>query len=229
MIKNQEDEVYRVEAGLVDLQEAIQVIASRTMRSDIFTREEPLKKNESWSILIDFSSSTEGLALEAKKSAVCLAEAAATCLAEVSSSLLSNGEPWGLYGFGDRFYIVKDFLEDYSMQVKARLGGIRPRGLTYLPDAIKIAANIIRANSGDSRSFMLIVSDGLPTGYSGIEKELEEALYDVERAGVLPLAIGINTKRIKRFFDHYCTISSPYDLMKSFVRSYMELSSTLQG
>lgn len=228
-IKNQEDEVYRAEAGMVDMQEAIQVIASKTMRSDIFTREEPVKKNEAWSILIDLSGSTGGVDLETKGSAICLAESAAICLAEVTNAVLSSGGPWGLYGFGERFYVVKDFLEDYSAHIKARLGGIRPGGLTYLPDAIKITAKILKAHSGDSRNFMLIVSDGLPTGYSRIEEDLEEVIYDVERSGVIPLAVGLNTKRIKRFFRHYCTVSNPYELMKSFVRSYLELSSTIQG
>jgi len=229
LVKNQEDEIYRAEVGMVDLQEAIQLIASRSVRSDIFIREEPLKKNESWSILVDLSGSMGGMALETKSSAICMAEAAAICLAEVTNAMLSKGEPWGLYGFGGRFYVVKDFLEDYSLHIKARLGGIRPSGLTYLPDAVKITSKIIKAYSGDSRSFILIVSDGLPTGYSGIEEELEEVLYDVERSGVIPLAVGMNTKRIKRFFRHYCVVSSPYDLMKSFIRSYLELSSLIQG
>jgi len=40
LLKNVTGEDFRQEAGLVDLQEAIQVIASKSQRSDIFVREE---------------------------------------------------------------------------------------------------------------------------------------------------------------------------------------------
>ncbi|MFQ6135086.1 MAG: VWA domain-containing protein, partial [Nitrososphaerales archaeon] len=225
MIKNDMDVNFKVEAGQIDLPEAIQVIASQTQRSDIFTREDPLRKNEAWNILIDMSSSISGMIGEAKSYATCLAEVAAVALAEVTAALSGNMEQWGMYGFSDKFYIIKDFDERYSSIVKARIGGIKPRGLTYLPDAIKIATNIIRASSMNEHNFLVVVSDGLPAGYNGIEADLTEALDKAEREGILTLAVGLNTKSIKRFFKHYCTISSPADLVKSYLRAYMELSS----
>ncbi len=224
-IKNDLDIDFRVEAGMIDLQEAIQVIASQSKRSDVFTREDTLSKNEGWNIIVDMSNSIRGIMGETRQYATCLADVAAVALAEVTSGLTGPSEPWSMFGFSDRFYILKDYDEPYSSTVKARIGGVRPGGLTYLPDAMKIATKIIKSSSLSERNFMIIISDGLPAGYEGIENDLTKAISEVERAGILPLAVGLGTKSIKRYFRHYCFISDPDDLVKSYIRAYMELGS----
>ncbi len=75
------------------------------------------------------------------------------------------------------------------------------------------------------RNFMVVVTDGLPAGYEGIEADLEEAIIFAQKKGVLTLGMGLDSKRIKRYFDHYCVISNVKDFMKSFIGAYMELGS----
>jgi hypothetical protein len=223
-VKNLEDEQFRMEGGTIDMPEAIQVIASQSKRNDIFITEEPLIKSEGWNIMIDLSSSTEVVLDETKKYGAALAEVAAISLSEAAAGL-SSDDAWGMYGFSNDFYILKDFEENYSSMVKARIGGLKSGGLTYLPDAIIMGTRMIRESSMAERNFLVVVTDGLPAGYEGIEADLEEAIIFAQKKGVLTLGMGLDSKRIKRYFDHYCVISNVKDLMKSFIGAYMELGS----
>ncbi|MBI4257437.1 MAG: VWA domain-containing protein [Thaumarchaeota archaeon] len=223
MWKNEMDEDFKALAGIVDLQEAIQVTASMSHRTDVFTKDEPLKKNESWSILVDTSTSVSTMISDARKYATCFAEVAAVALAEVTSTLCANSAPWGMYGFGDKFYIVKDPAEAYSNNVKGRIGGLRPAGLTYLPDAIEIAASMQKLHLCE-KNFMLVLSDGLPSGYPNVEEDLHETLRNAQREGIVVLAIGPNGDQIRKFFKYSCVVTNPSDLMRSFLRAYGELA-----
>lgn len=216
-------ENYGQSVGNMDLQEAIQVIASDSKNTDIFIREMPMKKNEMWSIMIDMSGSTSRMLGQTLTYATVLANVAALTLSEVVGAMSSN-EPWGMFGFNDSFYVIKDFDESYSKSIKARIGGIEHQGLSYLPDAIRVGAQIISDVSSSNKNFFVVVTDGFPSGYDKIEDDLVEAIKDAEKRGVIILAVGLNTKYVKRFFKYNMVISSPKDLMTSFVRAYIQMS-----
>jgi nitric oxide reductase activation protein len=132
---------------------------------------------------------------------------------------------WAVYGFNDYFHVVKDFDEPYSIEARARIGGLFQEGPTYLPDALLVASKALGARPVDSK-YLVVVSDCLPTGYQGIEKELEEKIKLISRSGIMLLGVGVQSSAVTKYFAVNCVMTTPYELMKFFVKGYIELSST---
>ncbi|MDG6940296.1 MAG: VWA domain-containing protein [Nitrososphaerota archaeon] len=216
LAKNVADETAGHESGQVDMQMAMQVVASGNVRNDIFTREESVYKNESWAILIDASKSISPAAQTAAE--------VATCLSEVAKDLIPDKKQWGLYSFNNTFQVLKDFEEDYNVDTKARIGGIVQRNATLLPDALSMCHRLLASKPTDVK-IMVVVSDGHPTGYSGIESQLVSTIKNITKTGVLLMGIGVDSRTIQDYFTVNCVVDSPYQMMKSFVKSYLQLSS----
>ncbi len=213
--KTSTDEIAGQQSGHLDLQAALQVVASKTVRSDVFVRQEILLKNEAWAIVIDASRSLSAFAGEAK--------GVATCLAEVAKELVANPNSWALYAFSDRFMVLKDFSEHLTNSARARIGGLTQGGMSYIPDAIRIAARELSATTEDQKVLVLI-SDGFPNGYRGIEEGLLEAVKELARSEILLLGIGLGSRAMRRFVRANCSVQSPYEMMKYFVKAYLDFS-----
>ncbi len=216
LVKNVSDETSPHESGQVDTQAAMQVIASGDTRTDVFTRDEIAAKNEAWAILVDASKSTSSFSHEVK--------GITTCLAEVANQLVPMKDQWALFTFNNSLQIIKEFGEDFSLENRARIGGIEQRNLTYLPDAIRVAYRVLASRPVDTR-ILVVASDGYPAGYEGIERNLVSTIKDVSKSGIFLIGVGIDSNAIEDYFTVNCVIGHPYQMMKSFVRSYMELSS----
>lgn len=217
LLKNVGGEDFRQESGFVDLQEAIQVIASKSQRTDIFVREELQTREDAWSILVDASHSLNMFEGEVRGIAL--------CLAEVAKTLILNQNSWGMYAFNDKFYVVKDFSEKYGALVKARIGGLRHGGLTYLPDAILLAAHALTNRLEESR-VLVVVSDFFPAGYENAEERLKESVKKVNRMGIGMIGIGVNSRAVKHYIRPSCVVESPFDLMKKFTKAFMEYNAS---
>ncbi len=215
MVKNTEDEITMKESGYVDIPIAIQVIASKSDRSDVFLQDEIEKKSEAWAILIDSSKSLETLKGEARDIAV--------CLSEVAKDLIPDHNAWAIYSFDERMYILKDFTEMYGNSAKARIGGMKNGVKTYLPDAIR-AASLRLAKNPERLKVLLVASDGLPLGYDGIEKDLVNAIQKANHAGIDLIGLGVGSSLIAKYFRSNCVIEGPFDLMNHFVKTYYELA-----
>jgi hypothetical protein len=215
-VKNALDETQGHESGQIDTQAAIQVVASGNLRTDVFVREEPVAKSEAWAFLIDASKSTSSFAHEVK--------GIGTCLAEVAHELMPVQGSWAMYSFNNSLQIIKDFNETFGNENKARLGGIEQRNITLLPDALTVANRALSAKPVDTR-ILVVASDGYPTGYSGIEDALVTSIKQVSKSGTLLMGLGIDSHAVEDYFTVNCVVSSPYQMMKSFVKSYLELSS----
>lgn len=215
LINTAEDEVYGDESGHLDLQTAVQVVASRSTRNDVFIRDEKVHKREAWAILLDASRSVKPLAIDVKKIAV--------CLAEVAKDLLPAYDLWGLFAFNNSFIILKDFNEQYSMEVKARIGGLQQGDATLLPDAVYTCGRALSLLSIEPK-ILMVVSDGYPVGYRNIERELVYRIHKVLKSGILLLGIGITNPAIRGYFTVNCPLREPYQIMRSFIKSYYELS-----
>lgn len=216
LISNELDETAGHESGQVDTQTALQVLASGQMRSDVFLREEAVRKNEAWAILVDSSKSTAGLALEVR--------GITACLAEVAQQLIPVRGQWGVFGFNSSFQIIKDFSEAYSAECRARIGGMTQRSATFLPDALLTCSEALGAMPVETR-ILVVASDGHPSGYGGIEEKLVKTIKRISKSGVLLMGVGVDSSAIEDYFMVNCVLSSPYEMMKSFVRAYLELSS----
>lgn len=216
LLKNVGGEDFRQESGFVDLQEAIQVIASKSQRTDIFAREELQTREDAWSILVDASHSLNMFYGEVRGIAV--------CLAEVVKTLILDQNSWGMYAFNNKFYIIKDFTERYNTHVKARIGGLTHGGFTYLPDAVLLAAQALTKRIEEAR-VLVVVSDFFPAGYDEAEERLKENIRKIERLGVGVIGIGVNSHAVKQYIRANCVVEGPYDLMKKFTKAFIEYSS----
>lgn len=203
------------ESGQIDVPKAIQVVATGSGRNDVFSQEEMETKSEAWAILIDSSKSLETFAREVQEIAV--------CLAEVAKDLIPSHNSWACYSFNENLYIVKDFSEIYGMRTKSRIGGLESGLKTYLPDALRLSANRLK-NTTQEIKVILVASDGFPLGYEGIDEELVETIQQITRSGIQLIGMGVGSSSIQKYFRSNCQISSPFDLMKQFVKIYMELS-----
>jgi len=211
------DEDPRKVYGVLDLQEVIQVIASKSPRMDVFMLDENLSKSYSWVILLDASKSMKYL----KDFAVELF----ILLAEVANSLLMDPASWGMYAFNDRFLIIKDVKERYNARVKSRIGGIEFEGFTYLPDALRIAAQIIKTRAENLR-LVTIVSDGWPYGYPDMAAALSETLNFLEGGNIAVLGIGVKSRQMELLFKSCSTVYNLRDLTKKFSNLYLTASRT---
>jgi len=217
-VKQAPDESYHEESGLVDVQSAIQIIASKRVRSDIFKRDELLEKSEAWAILIDSS-----LSLRFFEEGV---KSITTCLAEVAKDLITAPDSWGLFAFDSRFQVIKDFHETYSNRSRAKMGGLRGEGVTLIPDAIELAARALIRTPQDVK-LLLTVTDGSPVGYKGIDEELAEAVGRVKRSNIIPIMIVLGDRDVKKLVKTSFAADNAYDLMKRLVKIYLELHTAL--
>jgi len=218
LLKNITGEDFKHESGLIDLQEAIQVVASQSQRTDIFVREELQSREEAWAIIIDASHSLNFFTGEVRGIALCLAETA--------KNLILNRAAWGMFAFNEKFYVIKDFDEGYSTRIRARIGGLTHSGLTYLPDGLNIVADRLRQHI-ESSKIIVVVSDFFPSGYIEAENELAQILEQKEHAGFGLIGVGVKSRAAKNYFRHYCTVDSPFDLMKKFTKAFLEYSTTV--
>jgi von Willebrand factor type A domain len=213
MAKTSIEELTNQEYGFADIPLAIQLLASNTSRNEIYVRDETIAKSECWAILIDSSKSLENN--------ICTVRDAAVCLAEVANGMLQSYESWACYTFNQNFNIIKDFSEPYSNDVKARIGGIGTGLKTFLPDAIRLAASRLHQVQGDYK-VIVVVSDGYPQGYEGIDKQLLSVVEEVRKRGVSLVGIGVESTAISKYFRTNCVAHDAYELMKDFVNSYYE-------
>ena len=218
LLKNITGEDFKHESGLLDLQEAIQVVASKSRRTDIFVREELQASEQAWSVLVDASHSLN-LAMGTVRGV-------ALCLGDVAKNIILDQRAWGIFAFNNKFYIVKDFAENYTALSQARIGGLKHSGMTYLPDGILMATNMLRRRNEQSK-ILIVISDFFPSGYKDIEQRLIEIVRKAEKSGVGVIGVGVKSRAVKNYFRFSCVVDTPYDLMKKFAKMFIQYSSTL--
>jgi Mg-chelatase subunit ChlD len=206
------DEDPRKMYGVLDIQEVIQVMASKSPRMDVYMRDENISKSHAWVILIDASKSMGYIGNDVRN--LCI------CLAETAKELLIDSTSWGLYAFNDSFLILKDTTERYGPKIKARIGGLQFEGLTYMPDALRLAGEILKKRAENLR-LLTILSDGWPYGYSNVTVALGETLDFLEKVGMVVIGVGVRTNRMENFFRVNCRVKDMMDLTKKF--SYLFL------
>jgi uncharacterized protein YegL len=190
LIANLNDYPKTDQIGYVDMQMAIQAIASEGATTDIFERDEIRRGEEAWVILIDSSASMQLRFEKIKEFAVCVAEAA--------NDLTGNANNWSLYTFDSNFHVLKDFTEKYNEEVKARLGCIKNGGLSLLPDALLLSYKIL-ANDPRDKKYIFLLTDGHPSGYDRIHEAFSKVIKKTEVSGITLIGIGVSKKATRRF------------------------------
>lgn len=205
--RNEQIEDIKKIFGVLDLTDAIQVIASESDRNDFFLREEKIEQSFAWSILIDASISMRNKGNFAKEAAIILAESA--------NKVLLDSTSWSVFAFSDRFEIIKEFSEQYNSKVKARLGGLEFKGASYMPDALQIAMKMLNDRREDFK-VIIIISDGYPYGYYDIKSITKELVNNLETSDIVLIGVGIQSSQMETIFKSNC---SPYT-MKEFVNLF---------
>lgn len=209
------DEDPRKEMGQLDMTEVIQKVASQSPRTDVFMQNEYLSRSFAWGVLFDVSAS-----MKIKSE---LSKALVICVAEATKELLMDPGSWTLFAFSDRFYILKDASEAYSRRVRARIGGLKFDGLTYMPDAIRVAGKIL-AQRFDEQRFLIVLSDGWPYGYPNMSLALSESIKSLEKRGIIVIGVGLENERMGEFFKISSVVYNQKDLIKRFAKIFVQAS-----
>lgn len=209
------DEDPRQEMGQLDLTAVIQSIASNKPATDVFSLDEYLKTSFAWSIVFDVSKSMQVKGEYGRALAIAIAEAA--------KELMTDPTSWTFFAFSDKFYILKDSTESYSKRVRARIGGLKFAGLTYIPDAIHIAGKMLAKRFEEQRC-LIVISDGWPYGYPEMPTELKENVDSLLKKGVIVIGIGVETARMGNFFRLHASVYTQKDLIRKFGSIYANAS-----
>ncbi len=216
MVKNVLDDVAGHDAGAqLDTQAVMQVMATESARTDVFEQLQPMYKDEAWVILIDASKSISTFAHETR--------GIATCLAEVATKLMRQRTQWAMLSFNNSIQVIKDFSENYDMTTKARIGGLSQKSTTLLPDALQVAHKALSTREAGVR-ILVVVSDGYPSGYNDIDKKLVSVIKGFAKSDIYLMGVGVDSGAIKEYFPVNCVLSTPYEMMKTFAKSYLELA-----
>ncbi len=197
--------------GEIDMELAIQAISSHTEKyAEVFNKTEEQRIEETWAILVDNSSSLK-LRFEQVKDFM-------LCLAEASDELTGPSGSWGLYGYDQKFSILKDHKGKYNQDVRARIGGLQSGGLSHTPDAILLSGRILAKNPGDLK-FLFVFTDDFPTGVWNYDQKVYLAIKEVERMGVEVIGIGLSSN-INKYFSDSCWGYDLRDLVDKFIKIY---------
>jgi Mg-chelatase subunit ChlD len=203
------------EMGQLDMTAVIQALASKKPATDVFFKDEYLSKSFAWSIIFDASSSMQAKGEKARALAICVAEAA--------KELLMDPASWTFFAFSDKFYVLKDSTEAYTRKVRARIGGLKFGGLTYMPDAIQVAGHIL-SKRYDEQRILVVISDGQPYGYGGILDALTEYIDRLVKKDVIVIGVGVETDRMCNFFKLNAAVYNQKDLIKRFSKIFVDAS-----
>lgn len=213
-VNNTVDDPRTEEMGSVDMQAAIQAIAANK-QFDIFEQEFARRREESWVILVDNSASMKLRFNKVKELLVSLSESA--------DELTGREGTWALYGFDNNFSILKDFGEKYSQEIRGRIGGIKSGGLSFIPDAIELAARIL-AEDPSERKYIFIFTDAYPSGYEGVDIRFQETVKLLDKLGIKAIGIGLSNN-IQKFFKIHCTGEELREIVAKFISSYRSAAS----
>ena len=202
------------EVGLIDMHAAIQRVSSQAEEIEMFEQDIPRKESENWVVLFDTSSSMKLKFDEMKKFLLCLGETA--------ERINRDGGKWGLYSFNNKFLIVKEHREQYNQKVKARIGGMKSEGLSFIADGIEMGTQILKHDHKSLHKYMIIVSDGKSGGYESTDKEVMRALENAKKFGIHLIGIGIPDYMKKPF-----SFAIDYTTMKRSVKKFIDSYSLL--
>ncbi|HSB50370.1 MAG TPA: vWA domain-containing protein [Nitrosopumilaceae archaeon] len=207
------------DVGIIEMQMAIQREASKNQDIQIFEQDIPRKESESWVVVIDASASMISKFEEMKKMALCLSEAA--------ESINQTGGKWGLYSFNNNFIIVKDHVEHYNQETKARIGGIENKGLSLIPDAINMGVKILKKDKESTHKYLILISDGHALGYNNIDEDFKKSLLNAKRDSVNVIGIGV-PKSMSRYFSFIINCDDPNRSVDKFMSAYSYLTQTMK-
>ena len=216
-ITNTQDDPRIRELGTINMQYAIQAIASESNTVEIFEQDEVRRMEEAWVIIIDCSASMQLKFDRIKEFALCVAETA--------NELTGKADAWSLYGFDSKLTIIKDFKEKYSQEIKARVGALKSGGLSFVADAMELGRRLLTEDSRE-RKYLFMITDGQPSGDDKFEKRLEKVVRNTGMSSVSIIGVGMKNN-IQRFFRHNCHGADLQQMVTKFIRAYRDAAADM--
>ena len=217
MVTNLTDDPRIDQIGYVDMQMAIQAIASEGQSNDIFEHDEPRRREEAWVVLVDKSASMNLRNHELLEFVVCIAESA--------NELTGKHDAWALYSFDTNFQILKDFKEKYNQEVQARIGSIGNGGLSLLPDALEMANRMLNEDPREKK-YIFLITDGHPSGYDKIREAFTKTVKKTDISDTTLISIGVS-KRATRILRNNVRGRDLKTLVSKFITAYKTASSDM--
>jgi len=131
----------------------------------------------------------------------------------MSEALEAVGDTYSINGFTSegrrnvKFYVLKDFAEQYSDEVMRRIGGITYQNNTRLGAAIRHAAAKLAKQEARTR-LLIVLSDGRPYDHDYgdaryAREDTREALRQAKTQGITPFCITIDRESEAELRDLY--------------------------
>lgn len=131
----------------------------------------------------------------------------------MSEALEAVGDVYAINGFTSegrrnvKFYVLKDFNEQYSDEVMRRIGGITYQNNTRLGAAIRHAASKLEKQEARTR-LLIVLSDGRPYDHDYgdaryAREDTREALMQAKTRGITPFCITIDRESESELRDLY--------------------------
>jgi len=202
------------QVGLIEMNYAIQRVASEIEEIECFEQDIPRMESENWVVIFDNSASMALRFEEMKKFILNLGETA--------ERINRTGGKWGLYSFNNKFLIVKDHKENYNQKVKARIGGLKTSGMSFITDAIDMGVKILNHDNKSQNKYLIIVSDGKPLGTDASEKEVLRSLERAKQQRINLIGIG-TPHNMKKPFAFTIDYVDSKKSVKKFINAYTTL------
>ncbi len=164
------------------------------MSEYLYTRYRNQERNIAVMFMVDMSGSTLGWVNDAERESLVL----------LCEALELLGDRYAIYGFSGRtnkrceVYKIKEFDESYSVEVKQRISGIRPKAYTRMGVAIRHLGHLLHETHARTK-LLITLSDGRPEDYGGYKgkygiEDTRHALLESRQGGIHSFCITIDNE-----------------------------------
>jgi nitric oxide reductase NorD protein len=172
----------------------IDLAQGKDISHHLYTNYRNQERNVAVMFMVDMSGSTLGWVNNAERESLVL----------LCEALELLGDRYAIYGFSGRtnkrceVYSIKNFKENYSLGVRQRISGIRPKAYTRMGVAIRHLGQMLQKTHARTK-LLITLSDGRPEDYGGYKgqygiEDTRHALLEMKQSGVHAFCITIDNE-----------------------------------